>query len=207
MARAKTGTGKTMAFLIPAVEALCRAPPRSGSGISVLVLSPTRELASQVGVAARLAALLAGLAWQRAPWGRAAGMPAATCHRLRQQRHLAAVFHPLQQPPPPRSPYTAQIAKEAEALLRFHPYKAQVVYGGTNINRCARQPAAFCSTARARVPLLLLPFCRQPPHLSPAGPPACTNHSTRCPACLPPQRAQPPGGAVRCAGGHPRPPD
>ena len=48
MARAKTGTGKTMAFLIPAIEALVRAP-RSAAGISVLVLSPTRELASQVG--------------------------------------------------------------------------------------------------------------------------------------------------------------
>lgn len=73
MARAKTGTGKTMAFLIPAIEALVRAPPRQGDGISVLVLSPTRELASQ-------------------------------------------------------------IEKEAEQLLRFHPFKAQVVYGGTNIN-------------------------------------------------------------------------
>lgn len=50
MARAKTGTGKTMAFLIPAIEGLVRSPPRAGN-ISVLVLSPTRELASQVGVA------------------------------------------------------------------------------------------------------------------------------------------------------------
>ena len=49
MARAKTGSGKTMAFLIPAIEALIRAPPKAGSGIPVLILSPTRELASQVG--------------------------------------------------------------------------------------------------------------------------------------------------------------
>ncbi|PRW59356.1 DEAD box RNA helicase isoform B [Chlorella sorokiniana] len=62
-----------MGFLVPAIEALARAPPRQGDGISVLVLSPTRELASQ-------------------------------------------------------------IEKEAEQLLRFHPFKAQVVYGGTNIN-------------------------------------------------------------------------
>jgi len=129
MARAKTGTGKTMAFLIPAIEALvrwelccwllhqqsfsvlmapvsgpcalqlsgerppptlprvpdqlpaagfpavpCRSPPAPGSGISVLVLSPTRELASQ-------------------------------------------------------------IHKEALALLTHHPFKALCVYGGTNINR------------------------------------------------------------------------
>lgn len=73
MAKAKTGTGKTMGFLIPAVEHLCSSPPRPGR-ISVLIISPTRELASQ-------------------------------------------------------------IAKEAESLLTFHPFKSQVVYGGTNINR------------------------------------------------------------------------
>jgi ATP-dependent RNA helicase MSS116 len=72
LAKAKTGTGKTIAFLLPAVEALHRSPPK-GKDISVLVLSPTRELASQ-------------------------------------------------------------IAKEAESLLTFHPFKSQVVYGGTNIN-------------------------------------------------------------------------
>jgi ATP-dependent RNA helicase MSS116 len=62
-------------LILPPPLRLCRAPPRQGGGISVLVMSPTRELASQ-------------------------------------------------------------IAKEAEALLKFHPFKAQVVYGGTNINRC-----------------------------------------------------------------------
>ncbi|GAB4823172.1 hypothetical protein N2152v2_010218 [Parachlorella kessleri] len=80
MAKAKTGTGKTQAFLIPAVEQLIHSQPRPGN-ISVLVLSPTRELASQV--------------------------------QLDSLSHL--------------------IAKEAESLLTFHPYKAQVVYGGTNI--------------------------------------------------------------------------
>ena len=30
----------------------------------------------------------------------------------------------------------SQIAKEAEALLSFHAFRAQVVYGGTNVNRC-----------------------------------------------------------------------
>ena len=42
-------TRPRQAFLIPAIEALVRSPPRAGDGISVLVLSPTRELASQVG--------------------------------------------------------------------------------------------------------------------------------------------------------------
>lgn len=35
------------AFLIPSIEALVRSPVKPGGGISVLVLSPTRELASQ----------------------------------------------------------------------------------------------------------------------------------------------------------------
>ncbi len=63
-----------MAFLIPALEALRRSAPPGRNQISVLILSPTRELASQ-------------------------------------------------------------IAKEAETLLTYLPYKAQVVYGGTNIKR------------------------------------------------------------------------
>jgi len=42
---AQTGTGKTLAFLIPIIEMLQREPSRS---TSVLVLLPTRELAMQV---------------------------------------------------------------------------------------------------------------------------------------------------------------
>lgn len=74
LARAKTGTGKTLAFLIPSVEMLARLqpPPRPGA-ISVLIISPTRELATQ-------------------------------------------------------------IQKEAQSVLTHHSFKAQVVYGGTNIN-------------------------------------------------------------------------
>lgn len=41
------GTGKTLAFLIPSIERLVRQPPPSGS-ISILILSPTRELAAQI---------------------------------------------------------------------------------------------------------------------------------------------------------------
>ncbi|KAN0064450.1 hypothetical protein ACQY0O_002073 [Thecaphora frezii] len=49
LAQAKTGTGKTMAFLIPSIQRLCALPtPPPASSISVLVLSPTRELALQI---------------------------------------------------------------------------------------------------------------------------------------------------------------
>ena len=46
VATAQTGTGKTLAFAIPIIEALA-AIPRS-KAIKVLVLSPTRELAIQI---------------------------------------------------------------------------------------------------------------------------------------------------------------
>jgi ATP-dependent RNA helicase DDX18/HAS1 len=52
---AKTGSGKTMAFLIPAIEILhsLRFKPRNGTG--VIIVSPTRELALQIfGVAREL---------------------------------------------------------------------------------------------------------------------------------------------------------
>jgi ATP-dependent RNA helicase DDX18/HAS1 len=52
---AKTGSGKTLSFLIPAIEMLSslRFKPRNGTG--VIVVSPTRELALQIfGVAREL---------------------------------------------------------------------------------------------------------------------------------------------------------
>jgi ATP-dependent RNA helicase RhlE len=45
LATAQTGTGKTLAFLIPVIERLSR---RAAPGIGALVLVPTRELAMQV---------------------------------------------------------------------------------------------------------------------------------------------------------------
>ena len=48
IAKAKTGTGKTMGFLLPTVELLLK--PYSGPpGVRALAVSPTRELASQIG--------------------------------------------------------------------------------------------------------------------------------------------------------------
>ena len=48
LAQAKTGSGKTLSFLIPSVELLARAQwlPRNGTGM--ICISPTRELALQI---------------------------------------------------------------------------------------------------------------------------------------------------------------
>ncbi|CAE7075520.1 unnamed protein product [Rhizoctonia solani] len=55
LARAKTGTGKTLAFLIPAIETLRRVGQLSATGVaSVLIISPTRELAQQIGQEAQM---------------------------------------------------------------------------------------------------------------------------------------------------------
>ena len=52
MASAQTGTGKTAAFLLPALQRLQTPSTVSGCGPRVLVLTPTRELAAQVKDAA-----------------------------------------------------------------------------------------------------------------------------------------------------------
>ena len=45
VATAQTGTGKTLAFLLPLLQSLANKPPTGG--IQAVVLSPTRELAIQ----------------------------------------------------------------------------------------------------------------------------------------------------------------
>ena len=46
---AQTGTGKTAAFALPILQRLAAGTGRPRGGLRVLVLSPTRELASQIG--------------------------------------------------------------------------------------------------------------------------------------------------------------
>ncbi|KAK9768515.1 hypothetical protein K7432_000793 [Basidiobolus ranarum] len=50
--KAKTGTGKTLAFLIPAIETALRSNDvkdlKAGKRVSVFIMSPTRELALQI---------------------------------------------------------------------------------------------------------------------------------------------------------------
>ena len=48
MASAQTGTGKTAAFVLPALQHLLAPSKKSGIGPRVLVLTPTRELAMQI---------------------------------------------------------------------------------------------------------------------------------------------------------------
>jgi superfamily II DNA/RNA helicase len=53
IATAQTGTGKTAAFVLPALQLLSGTPRNNSRGPRVLVLTPTRELANQVTDAVR----------------------------------------------------------------------------------------------------------------------------------------------------------
>ncbi len=52
-ASARTGSGKTAAFLLPLIERLAARPAPSPKPVRALVLAPTHELATQIGEAAR----------------------------------------------------------------------------------------------------------------------------------------------------------
>lgn len=48
VATAQTGTGKTLAFLLPLIQSLAKPESKTASGIQALILAPTRELALQI---------------------------------------------------------------------------------------------------------------------------------------------------------------
>ncbi|OZI68178.1 DEAD/DEAH box helicase [Bordetella genomosp. 1] len=48
MVSSQTGSGKTAAFMLPALNRIASMPANGGTGVQVLVLTPTRELALQV---------------------------------------------------------------------------------------------------------------------------------------------------------------
>lgn len=48
LAEAKTGAGKTLAFLIPIVEIVCRSGFRPSNGTAAIIIGPTRELCLQI---------------------------------------------------------------------------------------------------------------------------------------------------------------
>ncbi len=53
MVSSQTGSGKTAAFMLPALNRVSRMPANKGTGVQILVLTPTRELAMQVTDATR----------------------------------------------------------------------------------------------------------------------------------------------------------
>ncbi|KAJ8128470.1 hypothetical protein O1611_g5164 [Lasiodiplodia mahajangana] len=79
VAQAKTGTGKTLAFLIPLFQRVLMDQPQladprarrrsSSEDIRAIILSPTRELAEQIGVEARKLARNTGIVVQTAVGG------------------------------------------------------------------------------------------------------------------------------------------
>src|SRR5438270_12116389 len=87
---AETGTGKTAAFFLPTIQRMAEAPR---PGVRVLVLAPTRELASQIEESyrqlapkgsPRCAGLIGGTGFgkQSEPVARGAGIGVATPGRL-----------------------------------------------------------------------------------------------------------------------------
>ena len=54
MVSSQTGSGKTAAFMLPVLNRIAQMSPNKGSGVQVLVLTPTRELALQVAEATRI---------------------------------------------------------------------------------------------------------------------------------------------------------
>eukprot|EP00250_Pteridium_aquilinum_P011562 c20152_g1_i1 orf=674-2290(-) len=54
MAKARTGTGKTIAFLLPAIELILKESKASMNQILALIVCPTRELAQQILAEAKL---------------------------------------------------------------------------------------------------------------------------------------------------------
>lgn len=48
LVQAKTGTGKTIAFLLPALHSVLSSPALPRGHVAILIVSPTRELALQI---------------------------------------------------------------------------------------------------------------------------------------------------------------
>lgn len=81
LAQARTGTGKTLAFLIPLLQNIINVDPRlehrsarrsgSASDIRAIIISPTRELAEQIAVEAKKVARNTGVIVQTAVGGSA----------------------------------------------------------------------------------------------------------------------------------------
>jgi hypothetical protein len=104
---AQTGTGKTAAFTLPALELISKPSQLKGKGPRILVLTPTRELANQVTDAVRSygkfmrvksGAILGGMPYreQLALLGLAAGITDGT---RRATRHRDGIMTEQLKPP------------------------------------------------------------------------------------------------------------
>jgi len=82
LVQAKTGTGKTVAFLLPAIQTLIEKNRGGEAGTSLLVISPTRELAMQI-------AKEAGALLQRLPRYRVCLAIGGT-NKDREEKHILA---------------------------------------------------------------------------------------------------------------------
>ena len=161
LATAQTGTGKTLAFLIPVIERLRNKPT---SGIGALVLVPTRELAIQVAKQynalrgkqlAPAALVVGGLAeGHQLSALRRAGLVVATPGRLEDflKRKLIN-FHSLQM----------LILDESDRMLDmgFLPAIRRIVA----VLPASRQTLCFSATLEASVAHLVHDYMRNPVRL------------------------------------------
>jgi ATP-dependent RNA helicase RhlE len=163
IATAQTGTGKTLAFLIPVLEKL---PAQKAAGINALVLVPTRELAMQVVAQfealrpkhSQPAALVVGGLPERKQLDairRGARLVVATPGRLEDylDRNLVSL-----------SGVTLLVLDEADRMLDmgFLPAIRRIV---GNIPR-ERQTLCFSATMEAAVTKLVKDYTRNPVRLS-----------------------------------------
>ena len=84
LVQARTGTGKTLGFLLPAIQSALDANRISQKSVSCLILSPTRELALQIAAEAKSLT-------QRLPQFRIATSIGGT-NKTTEARHLAATI-------------------------------------------------------------------------------------------------------------------
>ena len=73
MGCAQTGTGKTAAFALPMLDRLTANAPRRKGAVRALILTPTRELALQIGESFEAYGKYLKLAQHRHLWRRGTG--------------------------------------------------------------------------------------------------------------------------------------
>ncbi|KAJ2286718.1 hypothetical protein IWW55_006903, partial [Coemansia sp. RSA 2706] len=166
MVKAKTGTGKTLAFLVPAIETLAKeyeSDPqraRKGKEIGCLIVSPTRELAKQIATEAEKLAKFHSWDVQLLVGGESTG---GQLRRLRIARSDIVVATPgrlldflKNQPEFAQKAATTRMLvldeadmlldlgfrQELESLVRFIPQQRQTFLVSATLSRNVRQLAS-----------------------------------------------------------------